>query len=196
MRRAALIVLLLTAGCGSSESEESGSCAAAVAWDGMIYLGTSIDAGKGLRSAELIEDEFVLPGCNDGGGHEPDRTTSVFAIRGVPPELAVIDGGSLYLNTGYFTELRDHPLHELLGRDRRRRARGKPCTVEGSVGPTVWQKTVRTDRGEMDLVVDARTEIEGLDRAGHPYVEEGQELRIEGRCRGDLVLARSIEPLA
>jgi hypothetical protein len=196
MRRAALIVLLVTAGCGSSGSDEGGACAAAVMWDGMVYLGTGVDAGKGLRSAELIEDEFVQPGCNDGGGSEPDRTTSVFAIRGVPPELAVIDGGSLYVNTGYFTELRDHPLHELLGRDRRRRMRGEPCTVEGRVGPTVWGKTVRTERGEVDISVEPSTEIEGLDRAGHPYVEEGQALRIEGRCRGEYVRARRIEPLA
>jgi hypothetical protein len=196
MRRAALIVLLATAGCGSSGSDEGGACAAALVRDGMIYLGTGVDAGRGVRSGDLIEGEFAIPGCNDGGGPEPDRTTSVFAVRGVSPELAVIDDVALYVNTGYFTELRDHPLHELLHRDRRRRGRGRPCAVEGRIVATVWEKTLRTERGEVGIVVDPRTEIEGLDRAGFPYVEDGQALRIEGRCRGHEVLARRIEPLA
>ena len=93
-------------GCGGEETGEGDGCAAALVHDGMLYRGTSVDAGRRVRSGELIEEGFSLPGCNDGGGPEPDRSTTVFAVRGVSPELVVIDDASLYVNAGYFTEHR------------------------------------------------------------------------------------------
>jgi hypothetical protein len=197
MRRLALLVVLGLTGCGAAETGESGGCAAAVVRDGALYLGTGVEAGRGLRSDELIEEGFETPACNDGGPpFENDRPTTVFAVRGVSPDIAVIDDGRLYVNTGYFTELPSHPLHDMLhGRDKPRRMRGSPCTVEGPVLETTWAKFVRTGRGRLSLVVDAHTEIEGLDRAGLPYVEEGDALRVHGRCRGEHVLARRIEPV-
>jgi hypothetical protein len=198
MRRLALVVVLGLAGCGAEgDTGEGGACAAALVRDGMFYLGTGVDAGRGVRSGELIEHGFEIPGCNDGGGFEPNRPTTVFAIRGVSPELAVIDDVSLYVNTGYFTELRDHPLHDVLHGSRdepRRDTLGSPCTVEGRVLDTTWDTRVETARRDVDVVVRAGTEIEGLDRAGHPYVQEGDALLIHGRCRKDRVVARRIEP--
>jgi hypothetical protein len=194
-RRLALIVVLALAGCGGEETGEGGACAAALVHDGMLYRGTGIDAGRGIRSGELIEEGFSLPGCNDGGGPEPDRSTTVFAVRGVSPEVAVIDDASLYVNTGYFTELPDHPLHDVLhdgwGKSRRR---GSPCTVDGRVLETFFSLWMQTQRGRMSVAVDVHTRIEGFDRAGLPYLEEDDMIRVHGRCRRGTVLARRIEP--
>ena len=199
MRRLALIVVLALTGCASDESGEGGACAAALVHDGMLYRGTGVDAGRGVRSGELIEEGFSLPGCNDGGGPEPDRSTTVFAVRGVSPEVAVIDDASLYVNTGYFTELRDHPLHEVLhdGSSKSRRG-GSLCTIDGRVLETFFSLWMQTQRGRrrMSVAVDVHTRIEGFDRAGLPYLEEDDAIRVHGRCRRDAVLARRIEPAA
>jgi hypothetical protein len=76
----------------------------------------------------------------------------------------------------------------------RRDTRGSPCTVEGRVLDTTWGVSVEAERGRVGAVVRADTDIEGLDRAGHPYVQEGDALLIHGRCRKDRVVARRIEP--
>ena len=148
MRRLALIAVLALTGCGSEETGEGGACAAALVHDGMLYRGTGVDAGRGVRSGELIEEGFSLPGCNDGGGPEPDRSTTVFAVRGVSPELAVIDDASVYVNAGYFTELPDHPLHEVLhdGSSKSRRG-GSPCMIDGRVLETFFSLWMQTQRG-------------------------------------------------
>jgi hypothetical protein len=160
--------------------------------------GRASEAGR-HRSSELIEEGFLSPGCNDGGAPEPDRPASVFAVRGVSPDVAVIDDGNLYVNTGYFTELPDHPLHDRFhGRpDRpRRKVRGARCEINGRVLETFSSLWVETKRGRISVVVDSRTTIEGFDRAGLPYVDEGDAVRVQGRCRRDIVLARHIEPPA
>jgi hypothetical protein len=198
MRRLALIVVLALTGCGGEETGEGGACAAALVHDGMFYVGTGIDAGRGIRSGELIEEGFSVPGCNDGGGPEPDRSTTVFAVRGVSPELAVIDDASLYLNTGYFTELPDHPLHDVLhdGSSKSRRG-GSPCTIEGRVRDTFSSLWMETQSGRrMSVGVDVHTRIEGFDRAGLPYLERDDAIRVHGRCRRGAVFARRIEPAA
>jgi hypothetical protein len=196
MKRLALIAVLALTGCGSDETGEGGACAAAPVHDGMLYRGTSIDAGTGFRSGELIEAGFSLPGCNDGGGPEPDRSTTVFAVRGVSPELAVIDDASLYVNTGYSAELPSHPLHEVLqeGSSKSRKG-GSPCTIDGRVLETFSSRWMQTQRGRtMSVAVDVHTRIVGFDRAGLPYLEEDDAIRVHGRCRRDAVLARRIEP--
>jgi hypothetical protein len=194
-KRIVLLAVLGLAGCEAGETGGSGACAAALVRDGeALYIGTGIDAGDGVRSAQLIEEGFAIPGCNDGGGPEPDHPTSVFAVRGVSPELAVIDDGSLYVNVGYVTEVRDHPLHEVLhGDERRRRTRGSPCTVDGTVIDRVFATWAQTDRGRISVGIDARTRIIGFDRGGLPYVDHGDPIRIHGRCRDDHVRARRIE---
>jgi hypothetical protein len=197
MRRLALLVALGLAGCGAEDTGEGGACAAARVHDGMAYVGTGIDAGRlGLRSGEPIEEGFEAPGCPDQGEPEPNRPTTVFAVRGVSPELAVIDDGSLYLNAGYFTELPDHPLHDVLhGDSSKPRRGGSPCTIDGRVLETfsfLWMETQRGRR--MGVAVDVRTRIEGFDRGGLPYLEEDDAIRVDGRCRRESVLARRIEP--
>jgi hypothetical protein len=196
MRRLALLVALGLAGCGAAETGESGGCAAAVVRDGVLYRGTG-ESARGLRSGQAIEEGFVSPACNDTGGNDPDRPTRVFAVRGVSPELAVIDDGSLYVNVGYFTELPDHPLHDRFhgGPDRpRRKPRGSRCAVDGRVLETFSVLWAETDRGRVTVGVDVRTRIEGFDRAGLPYLQEGDAIRIRGRCGDEFVLARRIEP--
>jgi hypothetical protein len=198
MRRLALIAALALIGCAGEETGEGGACAAALVHDGMLYRGTDVDAGRGVRSGDLIEEGFSLPGCNDGGGPEPDRSTTVFAVRGVSPEVAVIDDASLYVNAGYFTELPDHPLHEVLhdGPSKSRRG-GSPCMIDGRVLETFFSLWMQTQRGQrMSVAIDVHTRIEGFDRAGLPYLEEDDAIRVHGRCQRGAVLARRIEPVA
>jgi hypothetical protein len=157
VRRLALLFALGVAGCGGAETGESGGCAAALVRDGMAYVGTGVEAGRHLRSSEPIEEGFLSPGCNDGGAPEPDRPASVFAVRGVSPDVAVIDGRVL------------------------------------ETFSSLW---VETERRRISVVVDSRTRIEGFDRAGLPYMDEGDAVRVQGRCRRDIVLAGHIEPPA
>ena len=190
--------MLALTGCGSEETGEGGACAAALMHGGMLYRGTGVDAGRGVRSGELIEEGFSLPGCNDGGGPEPDRSTTVFAVRGVSPELAVIDDASLYVNVGYFTELPDHPLHEVLhDGSSKSGGGGSPCMIDGRVLEMFFSLWMQTQRGRrVSVAVDVHTRIEGFDRAGLPYLEENDAIRVHGRCRRGAVLARRIEPAA
>jgi hypothetical protein len=47
----------------------------------------------------------------------------------------------------------------------------------------------------VNVVVDPRTRIEGLERGGLPYLREGDRVAVAGRaCRRESVLARRIEP--
>jgi hypothetical protein len=166
---------------------------------GEVYLGTSIP-GPDPKAGGPVEGG-VQPGCNDGGPYEPDAEIGLREVSGVPPEVAVYrerGTSTIYLNTGYLTELPDHPLHDRIhgSRDRpRRRARGKPCRIDGEVRET-WGYPVVSVEGRTVIVgVSARTRVTGFDRDGLPYLERGDRLRIHGHgCARDSMLALRIEP--
>jgi Family of unknown function (DUF6281) len=194
MRHAALALIgLAFAGCVRAQEggEGSGGCAAAIVFEDALYLGAGDE--KGAPRPGKRAGEAVYPGCDDGGGAEPDTPVNVRAVRGVPNSVALYADGDLYVNHGYPTALPEHPLHAQLDGGRRARVRGRRCRLEGEILmlQPLW---VRAGGRRVNVVIDRRTEIHGFDRGGLPYLEEGDRIRIEARgCRGNAV-ARRIEP--
>ena len=87
------------------------ACQAIVVVDGTVLLGHdsegwTVPPPDGTRRA-------VLPACNDAGQHDPDTTTTVMRLQGVPADVAVrsLRGDAVYLARGSLTALAAHPLH-------------------------------------------------------------------------------------
>jgi hypothetical protein len=166
--------------------------------NGEFYLAMPLEAPRPKAGGPVAGG--LEPGCNDGGPIEPDVETGVRAVSGVPPEVAVYhESGTstIYLNTGFFAELPDHPLHDRLygSPDRpRNRVRGRACRLDAEVSST-GNLVVRDGERPVVVGVDARTRITGFDRGGLPYLERGDRLRIHGfGCARDVMQARRIEP--
>jgi len=199
MRRLSLIVLCLAmTACGSEDVGES-ACASGVVWNDTFYFGGEMPPPHPAPGAPL--DGGRSPGCNDSGGpFQNDRAASLRRVGDIPPEIAVyVDGDSdtVYRNPGAFVELPAHPLHDNYfdgPRDPRRHAPGDRCRIDGQalLSSALF---LRTPSGERNVVVDARTRIEGFDHAGMPILATGDLLRIHGRCsRRETIVARLIEP--
>lgn len=185
-------------------SVASASCARLLFWDGVRYDGTGRNFAKQVRFGGQV-GEALNPPCNDtGGSSEPGcegevgEAVPVFRLAGIDPEVAV--GArhyerEVYLAAGYFTELPDHPLHiaifksPWLPNERAGWRCGPPILdLPGAVvnqtpgAGWVFQVRFEGDRvrrevGRTALFVDARTRIDGFDRNGLPYIEEGDRLR-------------------
>jgi Family of unknown function (DUF6281) len=212
---ASAALVLVTRGGGHAVIARSGSsCALAVRFDGVDYLGSTmkqpLHLGRALGQA-------TLPPCQDSNSPGPPPTESavdVVAIAGVPPSVAIGAAGdphTAYLAVGYFPELPSYPLHEGGAFDYT-----SGCRVTGtfSLTGTVRQHgsalLVEVDgrSGSLEaapgstiqLLVDARTRIDGFDRNGLPYVAAGDRLRSSGvTCRfqgasSSAVVARTIGP--
>jgi hypothetical protein len=74
----------------------------------------------------------------------------------------------------------------------------EPCQIEGRVLDTAFALVVRASDQRIGVAVDARTTISGFDRAGLPYLEEGDAVRVRGHACHDgdpsVAFARLIEP--
>jgi hypothetical protein len=195
MRRLALLVVLALAVSACDEDgagDCDGSYADAIVWNGDVYFATRTDPPRRRQGAPVEGGYRTL--C---GGRT--RPVELRRVRGVPAEAALYPDGDtdrMYLDDGFFIELPDHPLHDQFygGPTRpRRRERGRPCTLDGEVS-NVGYLQVRAGGRDVLVVVDVRTRIEGFDRAGLPYLEEGDAVRVRGHCRPEQVLARRIEP--
>jgi hypothetical protein len=195
MRRAVLVlVVLAVAACGEEGASDcEGSGADAVEWGGDLYRGHA-QAPSRLRPGPPVEGGFRRL-C--GGVTKPVRLRE---IRGVPIEVALFPAGDtdrFYRNAGFLLELPEHPLHDDFyggpGRPRRR-ARGEACMLDGEV-VALGYLHVRIGGRDVAVAVDARTRISGFERAGLPYLREGDQVRVLARgCGDDHVLARRIDP--
>jgi hypothetical protein len=199
MRRCALAILLvLAAGCGDQAAQgEAGACADGIVWHDTFYLGSKLPGHPRLQTAAPL-DGGVRPACNDSNGEPPgeDRPADLWRLEGIAPAIAV--SGSeipwlVYLNPGAFLQLPQHPLHaNYYDSPRRpvRHLRGEPCTIDGRV-----ESLSALFVSGRSIIVDARTQITGFDRAGMPILHEGDAVRIRGSCRDNGVVgARHIEP--
>jgi hypothetical protein len=115
-------LLLLGTACGSTQrttaqlvgSSSAASCAAAVEWQGTTYFGTKVK--REVRLGQSL-GEGTLPSCGDGGGAEPERSVKLAAIEGVSSDQAVSvasDLSTVYVDPGYFMQLPNTPLHDLI----------------------------------------------------------------------------------
>src|SRR4051794_21465594 len=128
------------------------SCIAAVYVDGVLEIGagTRVDA---FPPADGHVDA-VFPGCNDGGGFEPDRRGSVTRIEGVPPTVAVRAGNTVYVAQGQLRMLPGHPLH--VDTPDRRRCRPGPVVDRRAFGGYGF---VGIGRGKHAVALDGRTRL-------------------------------------
>jgi len=184
-----------------------GACIASVRLGAESYVGSSIPArdGAALRGG-------VIPGCNDvvvtdANGNDvsprnPDTPIELHRIAGVPARLAVAYNGRTYFARGYLPQLASHHLHAAWAQRNRVEPSscGKPWFVRATlpISPTPGPIPVHTAGGrDTFLQLDARSEVTGLDRAGFPYLAEGQGVRALVRsCSsvfgGRVLLARRV----
>jgi hypothetical protein len=183
------------------------SCAASVSFGGESYVGSPLGAADG---AELRGG--VLPGCNDVVVHDaagndvspkdPDTPVLLHRIAGVPARLAVAYDGRAYLARGYLPELASHPLHTAWAKRNTvaPTACGKPWRVSATAQttPTPGPVPVKTAGGRSTLLqLASDTAVTRLDRAGYPYLGEGQHVRALVRScdsvyGGRVLLARRV----
>jgi hypothetical protein len=157
------------------------SCAAGVGVDGHLLLGTAVREGVQLP-APAGAYPAIAPGCNDGGGFEPDRRITVLRMRGVPPTVGVLsrDRATVYFAPGALLGLRRHPLHALVPTPPPRRGRCRPVVLRGKAA-FVSGIDIRLGEGSPAIHLDGRTRL--TNRPVTQPVALGQRLRIAGsRC--------------
>ena len=169
---------LVLASCGG-ERESGGACAAGLSWRGDFYAGTGRD---GHRAGAPLPDGAVVPGCNDGGPHESDHKTTVRRVGGVDPLFAVWMGGTLYINSSTFPELRSHPLHRTATERRGRPRRGdNRCRVSGEALVDLGGLYLaRAGQRRIRVNIAADTDVQ-LQRAGSGYIRDKTPIVVEGR---------------
>jgi len=166
----------------------SGSCAAAVEWHDTTYLGTAVHRevtlGRSLGSG-------TLPPCNDtgpgsGGGAQ---SVSLVAVGEIPPRQAVAVAGQpsiVYVAPGYFPELPNTALHDLLYGPRTdipneragclgSKTEEVQATMDGIAG-TLHVASGGLPRDTL-IFVDARTRIDG--GGPEPHLAPGDHIRTQ-----------------
>jgi hypothetical protein len=205
--RRSLLLLALGLVAALPAAPAHASCAATVQFGGQSYAGSPLPADDG---AELSNG--VLPGCNDTvvtdasgrniAPQEPDTPIVLHRIAGVPARLAVAYNGRAYLARGYLPQLATHPLHGAWSKHNQVQATscGKPWRVSATAltTPTPGPVPVKTAGGRQTLLqLVADTRVTGLDRAGFPYLGQGQSIRALVRScdsvyGGRVLLARRV----
>jgi hypothetical protein len=195
-------VAVALTGCGGHRAEPAAeaSCPLNIQFGDTEYLGTRVKRTLRLGRRLGRGIVFACPGTILSPPPPPPPADGVVvAIAGIRPSVAVGAAGQphlAYLAFGYFPELASHPLHEGGVRDF---TRGCHVTGRFSLVGRVKQHgsalLVQVDRSSgslqvrphvtfVQLLVDARTRIEGFERNGLPYVTEGDRLRSSGvTCR-------------
>jgi hypothetical protein len=214
---AVAVATALVSGCGDrAGSTDAAGCALVVDFDGARYVGATVK--QTLRLGRRLGRAFGEPCPDLISNPQPPTVPSdgvVVAIAGIPPSVAVGAAGqphTAYLADGYFPELPSHPLHEGPPRDSTHGCRvtgrfalvGKVRVHSSALVVQVYRSNgsleVRPHVTLIQLLVDARTRIEGFARTGLPYVTAGDRLRASGvTCQfpgagSPAVVARTIGP--
>jgi len=215
--RSAIVIVATLTMTGVLASVALGdSCAYSVRWNDVLYAGEATRFALPEPGRKL--GEGALPWCGREGGAcaPPEETVAVFALRGVPASVAIVDGASkdaILLAPGTFPELRDHPLHEAVyglpsRPNHRSRGCARPFTLAGEVTRTDRLLWIEVDQAggagadlageETQIALDASTRIEGFDVGGVATLRDGDVVSIVARmCRmpeADWPLADLIEP--
>jgi hypothetical protein len=176
------VAALSLAACGGGQARETGgSCAESLRFNGERYLGTALRLPHGSRVGG-----GVVPACR---ADDEDQEVEVVRIDGVPPAVAVTFKGApadqVFLAPGFFTALPSNPLHSEFDRGAFPRPRRCSGSFSGSGvvarTPTTNDVAVRIDGREIVPRVHLETRIVGFRRAGEPYLQRGDFVRIRGR---------------
>ena len=167
--------------------------AAAVKWNGDIYVGNAL---KMPRTARV--GTGVIPPCEPG---DAARRVALHRLRGVDPSVAVAvagDDDSVFLAEGFLPQLESHPVHDAIERrsgplPAPRRCRGE-FAAAGTV-TSVQPLLLRSRRGEVAISLHGRTRVTGFLRAGEPYLQAGDRITVRGRvCAESTRFADRIRP--
>jgi hypothetical protein len=192
MRRRPVVAfaVVIAAGCGLARAPvASAACADQVVVDDRVLTGSEVDAPRRLPPAAGTYPA-ISPACNDTGGDEPGRETTVVRLRGVPPRIAVGRRGRpgvVYLADGSLARIGTHPLHAALFADPRtpsyrahRRCRPFPSAVRGRV---LEDGVLRVQIARRTVFVSADAATRFANRPAYEPVLQGQRLRMEtSRC--------------
>ena len=177
---AALLCSLAIVACGH---ETIVDCSSVARWRGGEYLavGSQREPGRGA----VLQPQAMTnrAGCTDW-----TRVTAQ-QMQGIDPAVAIwlqSNPYDVYYRRGYFVALPDHPLHRVAfgSPDRPYLAGGRrTCRSSGSITEVgLRQFGVRRPSGRLDVVsIDAGTHIEGFLRAGLPFLQPGDDVRVTGR---------------
>jgi len=207
MRRALLVLTLALAAAAAvatvRPAPARASCVAVIVWHDTAYFGYPTPGGRpppGHRVHGVVE-----PGCNDTGGSVPSPTpVGAHAIAGVPPQVALLSTGGVYVPAGVFPQLPGFPIRPARVDDELRTCHVTAhVTASGHVLPgpgEVSLADVRSSRPlrlfdhRLSVVVDVHTRIAGLDRYGVPYIGRRQAVRIDAVRCGHMIIATRIVP--
>lgn len=194
----AVLALALAASLSAAPQPAYAMCVSTVVVDGKALHGQQID--RSLLPRRGPERQVVVPACNDAGQDEPDRTGRARTLRGIPAAVAVVRGGSVYVDDDSLTVLGDHPLHRAIAaedgpvsyRERhpcRREKRAQQGTVTKNAGTRLELR--RPDRtAPVPVSVDAATRIAG--RPAYQPIREGQRVTLRTSLCGPRRVADSI----
>lgn len=167
----------------------SAGCASAVVVDDRVLLGATVEAPSRLPPRAGTYPA-ISPACNDTGGDEPDRRTTVRRLRGIPPRVAVAEAGrpaSVYHAKGSLTRIGTHPLHAALFRNvgtptyrKDRRCRPYRTAVRGRV---VDDGSLRIRTADRTVFVSVDVATRFTNRPAYEPVLRGDRLRVAtSRC--------------
>ena len=210
------VVMAAIVGCGDTADNSQGACAASLTWRGATYIGVSLSRKATPAVGRRVGTGTIPPCIDTSPPPDPPEKAERIALRrikGVSPRIAVYADGLVWPAFGFFTELPSHPLHRAFHGSRQGvpnftregRCRGMR-TIRGLVTTTQFGPVDINPLGKarsLSLRIDAITRIRGFSKAGHPYLERGDEIRVRGlRCRptpesgfpSRFLLARTIRP--
>jgi hypothetical protein len=181
------------------------SCAAVIVWHDTAYFGYSTSGARPHSAPGPRVRGTVQPACNDtGGGAGSPTPVNARAFAGVPPQVALLWNGGIYVPAGEFPQLSGFPIRFGLVDDETRTCRVTAhVTVSGHVLPAPGEvdlADVRSTRPlrlfdhRLSVLVDVHTRIAGLDRNGVPYIGRLQAVRIDALRCGHMIVATRVVP--
>jgi hypothetical protein len=179
------------------------SCAAVIVWHDTAYFGSAASGPHPLPGPRVRG--AVEPGCNDtGGGAGSPSSVSARSTAGVPPQVALLSGGLIYVPAGEFPQLRGFPIRSGHVDDMTRTCRvtahvtafghALPGAGEVDLADVRASRPLRLFDHRLSVLVDVHTRVRGLDRYGVPYIGQRQAVRIAAVRCGHMIVARSIVP--
>jgi hypothetical protein len=167
-----------------------GGAAATSCAHGVVAGGRFLEPGPDSASLPPTVGTVAafIPACNDQESDFPDEEVTAERLRGIPPHVAVLREGSLYVARESLRAVAGHPLPVRVRPSTRCRDRR---TLHGEVSATRGNAIdLLVDRRPLRVLVDGRTRI--TNRPAHQPFNEDQALAITADVCNGTPVAREI----